>query len=119
MVVLGEQAGRRAQMAEDRSTPRLQMGATEWALLFVLAGLWGASFFFFKVLAAELPPLTVALGRVGIAAIALNLYLLARRDSMAAEPRLWASFAAMGLLNNVIPFALIAFAETRISSGLA
>jgi drug/metabolite transporter (DMT)-like permease len=87
-------------------------------MLLVLSALWGGSFFFFKVLVAELPPFTVVLGRVGFAAIALNLLLLAQRDFM---PRgaIWRSFAVMGLLNNVIPFTLIVFGETRISSGLA
>ncbi|WP_329603616.1 DMT family transporter [Acidiphilium iwatense] len=38
---------------------------------------------------------------------------------MPASPRLWADFIVMGVLNNVIPFSLIVFGETRISSGLA
>ncbi len=100
----------------DRS---LQMGTREWALLLVLSALWGGSFFFFKVLVAALPPFTVVLGRVGIAAVALNLLLLARRDPMPASMRLWGAFAVMGFLNNVVPFTLIVFGETRISSGLA
>jgi drug/metabolite transporter (DMT)-like permease len=95
------------------------MGAREWLMLFALSVLWGGSFFFFKVLVAELPPFTVVLGRVGFAAIALNLLLLAKRDPMPASPRLWCQFAVMGLLNNIIPFTLIVFGETRISSGLA
>jgi drug/metabolite transporter (DMT)-like permease len=95
------------------------MGAAEWLLLLLLAVLWGGSFFFFKILVNELPPFTVVLGRVGFAAIILQLYLLARRDPMPVAPRLWAQFLAMGLLNNVIPFTLIVYGETRISSGLA
>ncbi len=95
------------------------MGLREWLLLLALSGLWGGSFFFFKVLASALPPFTVALGRVGFAAIALNLLLAARREWLPADPRLWAAFAVMGLLNNVAPFTLIVFGETRISSGLA
>ena len=135
----------------------LQMGAREWALLVVLSVLWGGSFFFFKVLVAALPPFTVVLGRVGIAALdhdvvssnraddinaiafykiehdviqkpvptlwhhalALNFVLLARRDPMPTSVRMWGAFAVMGLLNNVVPFSLIVFGETRISSGLA
>ena len=105
-----------------RSEPRpqqLRMGGTEWVLLLILSGLWGGSFFFFKVLVAELPPFTVVLGRVGIAAVVLNLWLALRRDFVPASPRLWGAFITMGLLNNVVPFSLIVFGETRISSGLA
>jgi drug/metabolite transporter (DMT)-like permease len=101
------------------SAPELRMGGNEWVLLLILAALWGGSFFFFKVLVAALPPLTVVLGRVGLAAIALNLWLIVRRDFMPASPRVWGAFIIMGLLNNVIPFTLIAFGETRVSSGLA
>ena len=97
----------------------LRMGTREWALLLVLSILWGGSFFFFKVLVATLPPFTVVLGRVGIAAAVLNALLLARRDPMPRSLRLWGAFMVMGLLNNVVPFTLIVFGETRISSGLA
>ena len=95
------------------------MGGREWVMLLALAVLWGGSFFFFKVLVAELPPFTVVLGRVGLAAVMLNLWLLLRRDVMPASPRLWADFIVMGVLNNVVPFSLIVFGEMRISSGLA
>lgn len=101
------------------STCDLRMGATEWTLLLFLAALWGGSFFFFKILVEELPPFTVVLGRVGFAAILLQLYLLVRRDPIPLTPRLWGQFLVMGLLNNVIPFTLIVYGEIRISSGLA
>jgi drug/metabolite transporter (DMT)-like permease len=90
-----------------------------WGFLFLLSLLWGSSFFFYKILVAVLPPITVVLGRVGIAAIALNLWLLAAGTPMPMERRLWGRFLILGLLNNVIPFILIAWGETRISSGMA
>ncbi len=101
------------------TVPQLRMGPKEWGLLLVLSALWGGSFFFFKVLVAEVPPFTVVLGRVGIAAVALNLFLLLRGDRIPRDARLWGGFLILGLLNNVIPFSLIVFGETRISSGLA
>ena len=95
------------------------MGTPEWLALFALSGLWGGSFFFYKVLVAELPPFTVVLGRVAIAALALNLLLWARRDPLRLPLRQWGPFLILGLINNVIPFSLIAFGETRIASGEA
>jgi drug/metabolite transporter (DMT)-like permease len=106
-----------SQTPPDTRAPR--MGAPEWLALFALSGLWGGSFFFFKVLVAELPPFTVVLGRVGIAALALNLLLWARRDPLRFPARQWGQFLVLGLINNVIPFSLIAFGETRIASGEA
>lgn len=94
------------------------MSATEWGMLLALSVLWGSSFFFFKVLVAELPPFTVVLGRVGLAAVILNAFLLLRRAPMMRSLP-WRQFLVMGALNNVIPFSLIVWGETRVSSGLA
>ena len=43
------------------------MSATDWLLLLALSVLWGGSFYFAKVAVLEIPPLTLALGRVLIA----------------------------------------------------
>lgn len=90
-----------------------------WGLLFLISLLWGSSFFFYKVLVAVLPPVTVVLGRVGIAAVALNLWLLSTSARLPADRASWGRFLMSGLLNNVLPFILIAWGETRISSGMA
>ncbi|MGH7050406.1 MAG: DMT family transporter [Acetobacteraceae bacterium] len=103
----------------DRNLPIPVMGAREWALLLILAALWGGSFFFYKLLVAALPPFAVVLGRVGLAALILNAWLLLRGRSLRVPLQVWAAFLVMGLLNNVVPFSLIAFGEIRISSGLA
>jgi drug/metabolite transporter (DMT)-like permease len=95
------------------------MGAQEWALMLALSALWGGSFFFYKVLVEELPPFTVVLGRVSIAALALHILLLARRDPLRLTAQQGKSFLVLGLLNNVIPFSLIAFGEIHIASGSA
>ena len=96
------------------------MSPRNWGLLLLLALLWGSSFFFYKILVAALPPVTVVLGRVGIAAVALNLWLLARRaPTCRCRAPCGCAFFCWGLLNNVIPFILIAWGETRITSGLA
>lgn len=72
-------------------------------MLLALAALWGGSFFFFKVLVAELPPFTVVLGRVGLAAVILNLWLGLRGDFMPASPRL-REFVGMGLIGVGLAF---------------
>ena len=79
------------------------MGASEWTMLLALSALWGSSFFFFKVLVAELPPFTVVLGRVGFAALILNLFLVLRGTPM-TRTLPWRQFLVMGTINNVNPF---------------
>ncbi len=95
------------------------MGPLEWSLLIVLSGLWGGSFFFSKVALAELPPFTVVLARVSLAAVALHVLLIAIGQPMPALPRVWGAFIIMGALNNLIPFSLIFWGQTQIASGLA
>ena len=95
------------------------MNTKNWGLLFLISLLWGSSFFFYKILVAVLPPVTVVLGRVGIAAVALNLWLLAEGSRLPRDRASWGRFLTSGLLNNVLPFILIAWGETRISSGTA
>lgn len=55
-----------------------KMGSAEWLLLLILSFLWGGSFFFSKIAVTQLPPFTVVLGRVSLAALTLNLTLPAR-----------------------------------------
>ena len=95
------------------------MGTAQWTSLIVLSILWGGSFFFVEVAVASLPPFTIVLLRVGMAALALHLFLLATGDRIAFDLRLWGAFLAMGLLNNVVPFSLLVWGQTQIASGLA
>ena len=95
------------------------MGATEWLLLVILSILWGGSFFFNAVALADLPPLTVVFARVSIAAAVLWLVIALSGQRPTVTFGLLLAFAAMGVLNNVIPFTLIVWGQTRIGSGLA
>ncbi|MCC5883902.1 MAG: DMT family transporter [Halomonas sp.] len=95
------------------------MGPIEWALLVTLSVLWGGSFFFVGVAVEELGPLTIVALRVGLAALALHALILLLGQRMPRDPTLWAAFFGMGLLNNMIPFTLIAWGQGHIASGLA
>ena len=95
------------------------MGVSEWFLLILLSLLWGGSFFFGEVALLALPPFTIVLGRVSIAAIVLNLIVRATGQRMPSSWRMWGAFLGMGLLNNLIPFSLIFWGQIEISSSLA
>jgi drug/metabolite transporter (DMT)-like permease len=95
------------------------MDERDWGLLGLLSVLWGGSFFFTGVAVAELPPLTIVLARVGIAAVLLLPVLWVSGARLPARLADWMPFLVMGLLNNVIPFCLIVSGQTRIASGLA
>jgi drug/metabolite transporter (DMT)-like permease len=95
------------------------MTTRQWSLLGLLALLWGISFFFSKVALAELPPMTLVLGRFSLAALALLLAARLTGHRMPRSPRAWAGFFALGALNGFIPFALIAWGQVQLTSGLA
>src|SRR5262245_60991570 len=94
------------------------MGRRDWLLLIVLSVLWGGSFFFAKLALHAVPPLTFVLGRVGVAALALNVAVRVSGAGLPSGGALWRDFFTMGALNNVVPFALLCWALTRIPSGL-
>ncbi|RUR75102.1 DMT family transporter [Chlorogloeopsis fritschii PCC 9212] len=98
---------------------KLSMGISEWLLLITLSVLWGGSFFLIKIALKDLPPLTVVLYRVSLAAIALTIFVFMSRKRMPASLSLWREFLVMGALNNLIPFSLIVWGQTQINSSLA
>ena len=91
----------------------------EWGLLLALALLWDGSFFFVGVAVEALPPFTLVTLRVGIAAAVLWLVLLPSGALGLLAWRPWPAFFTMGLLNNAVPFSLIVWGQTEISSALA
>ena len=95
------------------------MGAAEWGMLLGLSVLWGGSFFFIGVAVKELPPLTIMMLRVGVAALILHVVVRVMGQWMPRDPKVWLAFGGMGLLNNVIPQTLIVWGQTQIPSGLA
>jgi drug/metabolite transporter (DMT)-like permease len=95
------------------------MTTRQWALLGLLSLLWGGAFFFGKVALGELPPFTVVLLRFGVAAIAMLALVRLGGHRMPRDRATWAGFAVLGLLNNFVPFSLIAWGQVHITSGLA
>jgi len=95
------------------------MSTPEWAMLLSLSVLWGGSFFFTHVALSALPPLTLVVLRVGLAALILNAVVPVLGLAMPRGTEVWTAFLFMGLLNNVVPLSLIVWGQTHIASGLA
>ncbi len=95
------------------------MGREAWILLIALSVLWGGSFFFAAYAVREVPPLTLVLARVSLAAIALIGFACLTGLRLPSDLKTWRSFFIMGLLNNCIPFSLIFWGQIYIASGLA
>lgn len=106
-------------LPSSASPQNLPMTARMWTLLLLLGVIWGGSFFSVSIAVREIPPLTLVLIRVALAAAALHLYLLARGPSFALARPYAGWFLLMGLLNNVVPFSLMFIGQTAIGAGLA
>lgn len=98
---------------------KTQMGSVEWVMLTVLAMVWGGSFFFVETVVDDLPPLTIVTLRVGLAAPALWIAVVASGHAVPRRLSVWLAFLVMGTINNAIPFSLLVYGQTGIASGVA
>ncbi|EAR52268.1 transmembrane drug/metabolite transporter family protein [Oceanicola granulosus HTCC2516] len=84
----------------------------------LLALLWGGSFLTVRIALDEIGPFWVVAHRVGWAALALWIVVLARGLAVPRGAAAWGALLMMGLLNNVVPFTLMAWGQLTIPSGL-
>ncbi|MBX4905870.1 MULTISPECIES: DMT family transporter [Rhizobium] len=96
-----------------------KMNAWTWGLLVLLGLIWGGSFFFARIAVQHVPPLTLVFLRLLLAALALHVYIAGRLDIYSIFKARWREFLILGVINNVLPHALIFFGQTRIGAGLA
>ena len=94
------------------------MHRREVVLLLTLASIWGASFLFIKLGVDEVEPAVVVLGRL-VVGVAVLVPVVVLRGAIPDLRAMWIPCVVLGALNNAVPYWLIAFAETRIDSGLA
>jgi drug/metabolite transporter (DMT)-like permease len=95
------------------------MTLTEWAMLVLLATLWGGSYFYIGVAVKALPPFAIVAFRVTLGAAFLYLVVRLSGQRMPKTAAAWGAFFIMGLTNNVIPFSLISWAQGHVPSGFA
>ena len=104
--------------------PRSHARREDLLALLALTLIWGSAFALIKIAVGEIPPLTLAAGRIAIGAVVLLAVQAAigpPLTSLLLPPRgaRWRQFLVLGMLGNGIPFVLIGYGETRIGSGLA
>lgn len=85
--------------------------------LLLLGALWGASFLFMRLGAAEFGPVALVFLRVA-GAVLLLVPLLVWRGEAGAMRRHWRAIAAVGIVNSVFPFLLFAAAALVLTTAL-
>jgi drug/metabolite transporter (DMT)-like permease len=83
-----------------------------------LAALWGASFLFMRLGAAEFGPVALSAVRVAGAALVL-LPLLRWRGQVGELRRHWRSIFVVGITNSALPFLCFSYAALSITAGLS
>ena len=97
-------------------TPTLtSRAAVEMSLLGLI---WGASFLTIRIALDEVSVLSAVVHRTGWAALILWTVVAVRRLPVPRGARIWGALAVMGLLNNAIPFSLMAWGQLTIETGL-
>lgn len=101
------------------STESATSTSRDYLLLVVLATLWGASYSFIRLGVETIPPVTFIAARTAIAGLVLLVVLRLRGIALPLDLKTVRLFAFQALMNSVLPFTLIAWAETTIEAGLA
>jgi drug/metabolite transporter (DMT)-like permease len=101
------------------AAPQRQNMSLEFALLLLLATLWGGSYTFIKLGVATIPPITLIAARTGIAGLLLLVVMRWRGVKLPRDAATWRRFLVQACLNSVIPWTLIAWGERSLDAGLA
>lgn len=92
-------------------------GLADYALLTLLAAVFGSSFLFTNLAVESIPPFTVVASRIALAAVVIVAWLIFRGEGL---PRggVWGWIVASALFGNAIPFSLISWGQQEVDAGL-
>ncbi len=93
------------------------MSLKNWFKFIVLGLIWGSSFLWIKIALKEVSPITLVAFRTGFSVISLLAVSLFVHPKI-RKNGLWI-LAVLGLFNVALPYMLIGWSETYISSGMA
>ncbi|MGZ2257825.1 DMT family transporter [Roseobacter sp. A03A-229] len=99
-------------------TNQMSLSPKAWSALLLLALIWGASFLSIRVALDEIGPLTVVAHRTLWAMLVLWAVVWIMRLPVPRDAATWGAFLIMGLLNNAIPFGLMAWGQIYVETGL-
>jgi drug/metabolite transporter (DMT)-like permease len=91
----------------------------EWGAFWLLGLIWGSSFLWIKIAVAFMAPVAVAAFRQLFGLAGLLVVVAIQRQPFPRNRHRLLAYVILGVLQAAIPFALIAWGETRIDSGLA
>ncbi len=91
----------------------------DWLIFFGLGFIWGSSYLFIKLAVDDFGTFTLVALRLFIGAALLWAVVLAARQELPRERRMYGHLFVMAVINITIPFLLITWAEQSVESSLA
>ena len=91
----------------------------DWLIFIALGVMWGSSYLFIKIGVETLTPITLVALRLGIGALFLGAVVLLARERLPRQGITYVHLTVMAVLNIVVPFTLITWAELSVASSMA
>lgn len=92
---------------------------TNWLIFLALGLMWGSSYLFIKLAVDDFGTFSLVALRLAIGAALLWIVIRVAGQALPREPRLYGHLVVMAVVNIVIPFALITWAEQSVDSSIA
>lgn len=108
------------QQVDSSCLPLQNAPARDWLTpseLCLLGAIWGASFLFMRVAAADFGPVPLVEMRLGLGALVLLPFLWRARGQFPLA--LWPKLAMIGAINSAVPFLLFAWAALHAPAGIS
>jgi drug/metabolite transporter (DMT)-like permease len=96
-----------------RATP------TDWAIFLALGIMWGSSYLFIKLAVDSFGTFTLIMLRLAVGAAFLWAVVRVTDTRLPRERRIYGHLLVMAVINIVLPFSLITWAEQSVDSALA
>ena len=93
--------------------------ALEFALLGLLALLWGSSYLLIKVAVETIPPVTLIASRVAMAAAFLLVVVAWKGEHLPRDGRTWRMLFVQACFNSIGAWTVLAWGQQYVDSGLA
>jgi len=92
---------------------------TNWLLFLALGFMWGSSYLFIKLAVDDFGTFTLVALRLAVGAALLWIAIRIAGQALPREPRIYGHLVVMAVVNIVIPFVLITWAEQSVDSSIA
>jgi drug/metabolite transporter (DMT)-like permease len=92
---------------------------TNWLIFLALGFMWGSSYLFIKLAVDDFGTFTLVALRLAVGAVLLWVAIRLAGQALPRERRIYGHLVVMAVVNIVIPFVLITWAEQSVDSSIA